>query len=695
MHRLLLPVRHDLVHEEGPHAEQHPVAGTGGVGEDQGRVDQPVQQVDRVAGRADGGRQHLDRGEVDAAGERCHRPQQALLVLAEQPVRRVDGRPEGALPVVVAAPAGGEVEGTAEPVAHGAQRHHRHLAGGELDPERQPVQAAQHLDQVVGVGGGQLEVGPPAPGMVDERPYGRLPPRASRSEASRGTGSGWRRTTYSPGTCRVMREVASTRTVRREATQRDDEVAAGVEQVLAVVEEQEQVATGQAVRDVPGRDLSGGAQAERRRDGRADPLGRSTAARSTKTASAPGAPPGSAATSRASRVFPTPPVPVRVTSALVPSSRTHLLAVVLAADHRAVRARDPARSQSGGRERWRDRAGGDALLELGQGGPRVEAGLVGEPPPKGLGGGHRVGGAAVGRERPHVEERRALAERRRRGGRGRIDDDRTVGQRQPGLDQVVDELEAQLVEPDRLHLQRGQPAELGERGATPERQRAPGQLRGDGRRRLGPGDRALEPTSRVGVQLVGLQEQAVAAGVPLQAARRAGRGARAAGTRGCTAPGRRSRGGSSGQSPSTSRSALTPRPASSASIASSARRRTPGTSTASPATRSTSGPRTSTHRAREVRSRLIGGWLLARGRRRALCPSRGPGAIRFAEAAKHSVATQARKRSTPTASTRPAVCETWLSSASTLRSSTVRRQRAQEGDLSSVHMRGRPRSNTP
>ena len=148
-------------------------------------------------------------------------------------------------------PAGGEVERPVEALADRAQRHHRHLPRRQLDPERQPVQPAQHLDQVGGVLRGQLEVGPPAAGVLDERAHAGLPPQRRRGPSpSRGTGSGCSRTTYSPGTCSVTRDVASTRTPGALAAERDDELAAGVDHVLAVVEDQQQLAVGQRRRDL-------------------------------------------------------------------------------------------------------------------------------------------------------------------------------------------------------------------------------------------------------------------------------------------------------------------------------------------------------------------------------------------------------------------------------------------------------------
>ena len=88
--------------------------------------------------------------------------------------------------------------------------------------------------------------------------------------------------------------------------------------------------------------------------------------------------------SSASRVLPTPPGPVSVTIALRAQQPQHLLAVVLPADHRAVRRGDPPVPD--GAARPPSAPAGHLLLQLGQRGPRVEPGLVGQPPSERLGG---------------------------------------------------------------------------------------------------------------------------------------------------------------------------------------------------------------------------------------------------------------------------------------------------------------------
>ncbi|UMG92509.1 hypothetical protein [Nocardioides sp. TF02-7] len=199
--------------EERAHGEQQPEPTARRLSDEQRGVHEPVQHVDRVAGAPHRPGQRLGRAQVHAAGERGQRAEQRLVVDAEEPVGRVDGGPQRALAVVVGTPPGRQVERPVEPLPDGTQRHHRHLPRGELDAEREAVEAVQHLDQVVGVGGGHREVGTQPTGVLGERPHPRLPPqRPSRSPVSRGTGNGCNRTTYSPGAWSDARDVASTST---------------------------------------------------------------------------------------------------------------------------------------------------------------------------------------------------------------------------------------------------------------------------------------------------------------------------------------------------------------------------------------------------------------------------------------------------------------------------------------------------
>ena len=142
-------------------------------------------------------------------------------------------------------------------------------------------------------------------------------PRLSRSVPTRGTGSGCRRTTYSPGACSVVREVASTRTSdarRRIVATSSRHAAARCSQLSSTRRSSlptRASVTSSAVTSPTVRRPSVEATAWHSRAGSLD-------RREVDHDDRP--PPGdsaaSAATSRASLVFPTPPGPVSVTTAV-------------------------------------------------------------------------------------------------------------------------------------------------------------------------------------------------------------------------------------------------------------------------------------------------------------------------------------------------------------------------------------------
>ena len=162
---------------------------------------------------------------------------------------------------------------------------------------------------------------------------------------SRGTGSGCRRTTYSPGAWSVTREVASTRTppaARRTAT---TSARQALDQVLAVVQDEQQPALGQRRATSSGPHLAGEPQPQARGDGLARPAraGRPRRGRTTTTSESsqlgrdvqrqPGLPDAAGTGER--------------DDAVGAEQAQHLLALLLAADHRAVGARRPGRRSPG------------------------------------------------------------------------------------------------------------------------------------------------------------------------------------------------------------------------------------------------------------------------------------------------------------------------------------------------------------
>ena len=417
-------------------------------------------------------------------------------------------------------PAGGEVERPVQPVAHGAQRHHRHLSGRQLDPERQPVQAAQHLHDVRGILRGQLEVGPASPGVLDERADPRLPAQGLEVRPFPGHGQRLQPHDVLPRDVQGDPRGGQHPDAGRVAGDGDHELAAGVGQVLAVVEHQQQVAVDESSRDVGRADVvAGGPQPECRCDRLADPLGTVDGGEMHDHDVARCAGCGRRVGGHVERE----PGLADATGArdghgrVGPQQPEHLLAVVLAAHEWS---RGSGNAQGGGpcgRQRGEgEAAAGHHLLQIGQRGPRVQAGLLDQPSSVGLRDRHRLGGAAVRGECPHVQQGGALAQWLRGRGGDRVDGDATVAECQPGLHEVVDESQAELVQPDRLDLEGGQPAELGEGRAAPQVQGAACVRRGGGGGRARCGRGLGQPAGRIRVQLVRLQQQAVAGPVPLQ-----------------------------------------------------------------------------------------------------------------------------------------------------------------------------------
>jgi hypothetical protein len=404
----------DLVHEKPAHGEEEPVARALGVRDQQGRVDQTVQEVEGVAGQPRS--EHLHRLEVDSADERGDRAQQVLLVRREQPVRRLDGRAQGALPLVLGAlPPGREVEGTVEAFAHCTQRHHRHLPGRQLDPERQAVQPPQHFHQVRNVALVDLEVAPLSARVLDERADAALPPQGRQvRHASRHRQ-------------RLQSDDVLTRCVQRHPRrrehphpgcrppQRDDELAARLDHVLAVVQDEQQVAVGQSGGDLGRAGVPGEEQPEAGNHGLTDVVGTvDTRERDHHCFTELGQPgrdvERQAGLADAAR-------PGQGDDAVGAEQPRDLLPVVLPAHHRTVRLRHPSCDDGALHE-----AGGHLLLQVAECVGGIEPGLVDQPSPEGLGGVHRLRCAAVGRERSHVQQGRALPQGRRRSGDGRVDD---------------------------------------------------------------------------------------------------------------------------------------------------------------------------------------------------------------------------------------------------------------------------------
>ena len=289
--------------------------------------------------------------------------------------------------------------------------------------------------------------------------------RDGRSVASLGTGSGCSRTTYSPGTCSVTRDVASTRTPGAPRLSAITSSRHAAIDVLAVVQDEEQLTVGQ----------------RRRRSGRARPPPeiRRPKLRHDRLADAVGAVDDGERDDHRLAELGQVRRDVERQSGLADATgageRDDGVSPRAAAPPPLGRAADPpsgrpawppgVRPRHAGRTRRRPAAPARPAPAVG-----IEPGLVDQPSSEGLGGAHRLRRATVRRQRAHVQQRRRLTQRRRGRGRGGVHGHVAVPARQPCLEHVVDQLQAQLVQPDRGDLQRGQGPEL---RPAPDRATAP------------------------------------------------------------------------------------------------------------------------------------------------------------------------------------------------------------------------------
>ena len=134
-------------------------------------VDQGTDQVEEPVGgdvvvRTDRG----GRGQVAPAGEdRQARPQELLLLGAEV-VAPLDARPQGTVPVgQVAVPLAQEPVAVGQLPEHRLRREAAGPCGGELERQRDPLQAGTQLRDRLGVGLGDREVGARECRAVDEQ----------------------------------------------------------------------------------------------------------------------------------------------------------------------------------------------------------------------------------------------------------------------------------------------------------------------------------------------------------------------------------------------------------------------------------------------------------------------------------------------------------------------------------------------
>ena len=183
-------------------------------------------------------------------------------------VRSVD------LPLILETlPPGRQVECPVEALADSSQRHHRHLPRSQLDPERQPVQSSQHLDEVRRLLRSELEVRPPSARMLDEGAHTGLSPQGRQV---RGVSRHGQRLQPHDVLSRHLQRDSRRREhsyVGRAAPECDHQLAACLDHVLAVVQDDEQLTVGQRGGDLVRTGLPGGSQAQVRHDRLADAVG--------------------------------------------------------------------------------------------------------------------------------------------------------------------------------------------------------------------------------------------------------------------------------------------------------------------------------------------------------------------------------------------------------------------------------------
>jgi hypothetical protein len=134
-------------------------------------VEQAHQPAQHRGGFAAGGTQDgLRRLDLPAPGEDRQTPEELLLVGIEEVVTQVDGRPQRPMARRrVAAAAREELERVLEPAQHLVPLEQLHAGGGQLDGERQAVEARGDRRDRGGVRVGELEVRPHRGRALDEQ----------------------------------------------------------------------------------------------------------------------------------------------------------------------------------------------------------------------------------------------------------------------------------------------------------------------------------------------------------------------------------------------------------------------------------------------------------------------------------------------------------------------------------------------
>ena len=239
---------------------QHPVPARGaGLDDDHGLLDEPTDGVEDLAGACvlvpD---DLLGRHQRPPALEDREPVEHPLLGLRQQLVAPVDGGAQRLLPCLGGAGAGGEQgEPVREPLGHLDRRQRRHPGGGELEGERDAVEGpgdgtdrgrgCRHRTAARGERRGPVRRTAAPPGSRAPRPA---------AVSSGGVSSGPTVTCTSSGTASASRLVASTVTPGHRPRMSSTRRGGGVDDVLAVVDQQQHPAPGQE-RDEPVAQVAG------------------------------------------------------------------------------------------------------------------------------------------------------------------------------------------------------------------------------------------------------------------------------------------------------------------------------------------------------------------------------------------------------------------------------------------------------
>ena len=168
--------------------------------------------------------------EVEAAHERRQSAKQDSFGFGQQRVRPIHGRAQCLLPTHRGPGAAGEQsEAVVQAVDDLVQRQRPHPRGGQFDGQRHAVESAADLGDCLDVVVGDSEVGPDPASAVGEQ-----------LDSLVGSDSDGTCQFTSPETMRGSRLVARIVTRERRRAVLVDQFGAGLEQVLAVVEHQQQ-----------------------------------------------------------------------------------------------------------------------------------------------------------------------------------------------------------------------------------------------------------------------------------------------------------------------------------------------------------------------------------------------------------------------------------------------------------------------